>query len=299
MKWTCKKSQESLTKLPNHVPKPLQSYFPAENEKSLCAIHEKWKDIVTDYSVRHLTFAADRLVALAAITSQFARHCRFEPGDYVAGLWKPTILLDLLWYSSRPESADRFIPWIAPSWSWASVPGELQWLTGWWDKDPISASGTVKLVETKSARPELPFGAVTIGQLHIAGPVLEDILEPCADTLEFSFPHPPGIPMHYLTHYPDQTNFGESRASVEKMKVWLLELTSQVDEEWYGGYDAVSFTRTRRGLLLKKIGSRGQFCRIGVFRESIPVGAPSETFSESCDRCRKNSGETIMDAHVI
>jgi hypothetical protein len=104
--------------------------------------------------------------------------------------------------------------------------------------------------------------------------------------------------MHYLTHHPDRRNFGESQASVKEIKVWLLVITSGVCQTQYG-QDAISFTGNRCGLLLKKTGNRGEFCRIGVYEESFPLEASSETFPETCDRCRKNSGATNMEANVI
>jgi hypothetical protein len=42
---------------------------------------------------------------------------------YLAGLWRNTLLYDLLWIVSRPEQNQRVISCSVPTWSWASVTG--------------------------------------------------------------------------------------------------------------------------------------------------------------------------------
>ncbi|KAH7083079.1 heterokaryon incompatibility protein-domain-containing protein, partial [Paraphoma chrysanthemicola] len=84
-----------------------------------------WHSVVRDYSSRHLTNAADKLPALSGLAA--ALHQR-TGDEYLAGLWKKSVLDDLLWiskavYSSRGNrvAPSRQPVYRAPSWSWASV----------------------------------------------------------------------------------------------------------------------------------------------------------------------------------
>ena len=83
-------------------------------------VRSKWHAIVKDYSGRSLSYRSDKLLACAAIAEVFAPH--LGPG-YVAGLWRSTLVADLLWESMDRHSGRRRpqeYP-IAPSWSWAST----------------------------------------------------------------------------------------------------------------------------------------------------------------------------------
>jgi hypothetical protein len=267
----------------------LGSYFPPEDELSVSTIHEKWNELVGDYSARLLTFHEDRLVALAGIASRFAERCSFEPTEYLAGLWMKTVILDLLWYSREPKVLDSSIPWTAPSWSWASVVGEVGWQSDPWDKDPIAATGAFLGAEVEVKHSELPFSAVKSGRLHIAGPVSEAVLDLPSDTVTVDFVHPSSVLKHSVTLYPDRQHFGEQPGLPKKLTVCFLELTSRVYEERADNF--TSYTGMRRGLLLlRRSGRKNEFYRVGLYEQSVPLEGDSETFPESCAQCLKNLG---------
>ncbi|KAL9626790.1 MAG: hypothetical protein Q9164_007790 [Protoblastenia rupestris] len=86
-------------------------------------VEEYWNNILEAYSSLDLTLAKDKLPALSGI----AKHMlSFRLGDeYLAGLWKKTIIRDLRWmvtgsHSRRPST------WRSPSWSWAAIDGLVQ-----------------------------------------------------------------------------------------------------------------------------------------------------------------------------
>ncbi|KAI0325117.1 hypothetical protein GY45DRAFT_288558 [Cubamyces sp. BRFM 1775] len=124
-------------------------------------IHRTWHRIVEDYSRRLLSYSADKLLACAAIAEMFAP--ALGP-DYLAGLWRTTLLSDLLWRrdkghsmtSNQPPQKDAR----APSWSWASFDGPVQFL-------PYSetAVAMVEVVECSTAPQDksLPLGPVQAG----------------------------------------------------------------------------------------------------------------------------------------
>ncbi|KAH9850122.1 heterokaryon incompatibility protein-domain-containing protein [Lenzites betulinus] len=123
-------------------------------------LHLAWLEILVDYTSRKLTNPSDKLVACGAVAAAFQRVLH---SDYLAGLWRDTLLDDLLWYNGREGSfLSRPEMYRAPSWSWASVDGGVQvrWRHAWQD----SIAKVVKCeVTLKNA--ELPFGEVSAGFL--------------------------------------------------------------------------------------------------------------------------------------
>ncbi|KAL2073828.1 hypothetical protein VTL71DRAFT_11154 [Oculimacula yallundae] len=77
-----------------------------------------WHWIVNAYSVTKLTFDSDRLIALAGVSQAFEHEAR---GQFLAGLWSNTLLIDLLWFTTKGAPAPRTESFVAPSWSWASL----------------------------------------------------------------------------------------------------------------------------------------------------------------------------------
>jgi hypothetical protein len=86
----------------------------------------QWQKIVSEYTKLELTYDSDRLPAIAALANRMSRLRRADD-VYIAGMWRNSILSDLLW-ESRPFEIGK---WgrpveprsvrLVPSWSWASV----------------------------------------------------------------------------------------------------------------------------------------------------------------------------------
>lgn len=83
----------------------------------------RWADIVTEYTRRELSHTTDKLPALAGIARRM--HSLRANDTYIAGLWRNTLCLDLLWRGNRES---ELATWQAPSWSWASIKGEVSFL---------------------------------------------------------------------------------------------------------------------------------------------------------------------------
>jgi len=91
---------------------------------------KQWHNVAEQYTELRLTNVGDRLPAIGAVAKnmQVAR----QGETYLAGLWSGSLLDDLLWFPMVPVG-HRFEPfyygsqWVAPSWSWASCWGELQY----------------------------------------------------------------------------------------------------------------------------------------------------------------------------
>ncbi|KAE8370753.1 HET-domain-containing protein [Aspergillus caelatus] len=80
-----------------------------------------WREYVKAYTKRDLTYISDKLPAISGIANMVAQ----KMGDeYLAGLWRSSLISDLGWQFAYSSTAERTSPprqYIAPSWSWASV----------------------------------------------------------------------------------------------------------------------------------------------------------------------------------
>jgi hypothetical protein len=80
----------------------------------------RWYDIIEEYSTLNLTRRSDRLPALQGLARQMQVH---RQDHCLAGLWGQTLSHDLMWYS--PNWPSKGASFIAPSWSWASLEGQI------------------------------------------------------------------------------------------------------------------------------------------------------------------------------
>jgi hypothetical protein len=96
-----------------------------------------WRQLVEEYSARHLTDDGDKLVAISALAKLFHsvfRNSKGEPPTYLAGVWREDFLYDITW--SVDQSENHSYPrklasqYRAPTWSWASVDMPVQYKPG-------------------------------------------------------------------------------------------------------------------------------------------------------------------------
>jgi hypothetical protein len=97
-------------------------------------IYCAWFETIEEYSACDLTVEGDKLIAISAI----AKVLQWGLFDrYLAGIFQGQLAVGLLWRAvgqrrSQPTRYGPFnsdIPWLAPSWSWASVKGAVAWDT--------------------------------------------------------------------------------------------------------------------------------------------------------------------------
>ena len=91
-----------------------------------------WYSIVENYTTLQLTFEKDIFPALSGIAQQMMK---VRNAKYLAGLWDDSLIEDLLWHRRRevrwgaavgtPPCARPGV-WRAPTWSWASVKGAVE-----------------------------------------------------------------------------------------------------------------------------------------------------------------------------
>lgn len=129
----------------------------------------EWRTNVVNYTCRDMTFDTDRLVALSGVAQVMAEKRKDQS---LAGLWKSSLVRDLLWHASpwveRPPPAG----YLAPSWSWASLGGPVIWNE--YSKNTVLETYVEAIAaETVPKSPVSPFGDVESGFVTIRGPVIE------------------------------------------------------------------------------------------------------------------------------
>jgi len=140
---------------------------PLTSEQDLFTL---WYQIVTCYTTKNLTRESDRLVALSGIAKKAQIKLNSE---YLAGLWEEDLARGLVWNAClttncpRVPTARRPLQYRAPSWSWASVEGQVEW------KLQSQPTG-IDILHTHCNIGEVDTtGGVHGGYIHVSGYVMQ------------------------------------------------------------------------------------------------------------------------------
>lgn len=141
--WECRACVDCECTSPTNPP-PLSSgpltalkpnYWSTANDPTKPFTTQHWWALVELYTSLKLSFRSDTFPALSGLvkhiiaTSSAHEHeasppALYTPTTYLAGLWRPTLPVDLLWKNNheyiRHEPVRGPQPYLAPSWSWAS-----------------------------------------------------------------------------------------------------------------------------------------------------------------------------------
>lgn len=118
-----------------------------------------WQYMVQEYTSRNLTKSKDRLLAISGIATALGTG---QHDVYLGGLWLSDLPLRLLWevtsaLQPRPQE------YRAPSWSWASVDGTIQFLS---DAD-VDPDLRLLSCEVTPVHPTAQYGALKAGHIEI------------------------------------------------------------------------------------------------------------------------------------
>ena len=178
--WECQKGVKSESSLAlEDDPNPANSLF---WRLSQCASkpYFYWQQLVEQYACRSLTFSSDKLPALSGVATKIYA---IRESQYLAGLWKDNILLDLMWRmavapgtvgrNNRDRVPSAYSTYIAPSWSWASITGPVEYFLKAREIDYVVSFDSAECMVAGLNR----FGAVKNGSLVLTGPVKEAVWE--------------------------------------------------------------------------------------------------------------------------
>ncbi|KAI0328349.1 HET-domain-containing protein [Cubamyces sp. BRFM 1775] len=146
----------------------------ARGSQAWADVHRAWREIITDYGARGVSYAADKLTACAGLAELIAPALG---ADYLAGLWRDELLLhSLLWWRHdslvRAPKARRASPYRAPSWSWASLDDAVSWHEdSWQPESPREELAKVVRCTVVLKDASLPFGEVAGGSVVLRAPI--------------------------------------------------------------------------------------------------------------------------------
>ncbi|KAM0550670.1 hypothetical protein ACHAPJ_008733 [Fusarium lateritium] len=153
----------------------LEHWSSSDEERQL-AVHKVWNALVTKYTLRALSFQRDKLPAFSGVASYFAK---FFAGKYLAGIWESQLPVGLCWKVvdlARVENPLALKEFLAPSWSWASLPATIG-VEG--PQSPeyqkLIPSYRPKILEAEcaSSSEKAPFGRLDSGHILIDAPLFE------------------------------------------------------------------------------------------------------------------------------
>ena len=130
----------------------------------LCLI--RWQKVVKIYTEAQLTHESDKLIAIAGLAKFFQDLWPDPTITYLAGLWSFNLGYWLLWRitSSKRDRKTRKTS-CAPSWSWTSVKGSIEWPEyRYW-----RYACRTYIIEARNVPPNNPFGSVQGGYIRIRG----------------------------------------------------------------------------------------------------------------------------------
>ncbi|KIV84548.1 hypothetical protein PV11_00322 [Exophiala sideris] len=104
-----------------------------------------WLSIVEHYSSCKMTYRKDKLAAIAGLARLWAiKSGAASTGSYHSGIWEDNLYTGLLWMNAGTDGNRLVKTWQpVPTWSWASVDGEIQFHPGFWHGDRKSLSKRV------------------------------------------------------------------------------------------------------------------------------------------------------------
>ncbi|KAF5006127.1 hypothetical protein FDECE_7465 [Fusarium decemcellulare] len=267
---------------------------------SLLRVQGTWRDLIINYSKRLLTRRQDKLVAIAAVAEVFAEQHGLGPHDYVAGLWKQTLVPDLQWHLIRPATREykpavESGPWVAPSWSWASVDCEVAWSDNVASGD-FTPTARVDDVKVKSAEPLLPFGALKSAEVCLTGM----LSQPVHLTKTFmKSEHSVDRGGHTRSLTPDWDRALDTAVYLLELETDIPSVKKREEEESEEEDDDDHYYITKRGLLLQLMEQQKIFRRVGFYEERGPFKDGVELVSQGCELCTRNSAASKTQVVII
>lgn len=221
--------------------------------------HALWERIRQEYSEKLLTKSTDRLAAFAGIARMVHRVLKSPSRDYVAGLWKPEILQEIL---STRCGDDKICPswdmdaYIAPTWSWVSLNSSYWESTISGDEMVYHASAEIEMVPVRDE-----YGPIKSAKL---------LLKCSPSSIALSFENDRTTNSRYGWRVKAIGDLSTDIACGLYLDDLLSDQSTQRAAMDFSYIPILSYTEIAtglaiRGLLIRRCpGPRSQFMRIGV-----------------------------------
>ncbi|KAI1618872.1 heterokaryon incompatibility protein-domain-containing protein [Exophiala viscosa] len=224
-----------------------------------------WLSIVEHYSSCQLTKTNDKLAAVAGLASVWPTQSDYSSMDsYHFGIWAKYLHTSLLWMQEGAKGT-RLVKRLerAPTWSWASVDGEIKFYPS--HRSDTVSKADIDLIsfnypETGQQTDRLLGGSCS---LRLRAVVVEGLEVPTLDRWKF-LPFAPSQPRYFLVLYEQSKRVG-----------W-----ASPDEPWIDGTKLLCIRIASKGsgdnhrcyVLITKQDEKGEHIRLGmgcIFRTEI------------------------------
>ncbi|KAK0105330.1 hypothetical protein ONS96_004725 [Cadophora gregata f. sp. sojae] len=125
-----------------------------------------WHNLVFEFTQRDLTQPNDRLRAVEGIANEFAESAN-DVYVHNGGIWKSDMIGGMAWYRQWDKDSKHLS--IAPSWSWASVSGQI--ISMYQRTGHVVNVAEVNWKKTNATK--LDQRSISIEELHISGNVCQ------------------------------------------------------------------------------------------------------------------------------
>lgn len=184
---------------------------------------DDWMELVEQFTQMDFSVITDKLVAISGIAETFSHR---GAGDFLAGIWQTTLPQGLAWFSSCHRSTCLPKPYIAPSWSWASVHAIIKQFDKRRDYAGLKWVSSIISIDVHHTHSNL-FGQISGGKLSLRGRLQElelvlsrygvdgsneffwanyETADDDVESVESDSTLP--LPYHYLTLHPSQNERG-------------------------------------------------------------------------------------------
>ncbi|KAK0716597.1 hypothetical protein B0T21DRAFT_404511 [Apiosordaria backusii] len=232
----------------------------------------RWRYILQEYSHTSVTFVDDRLRAISAVAKLFGSAMQLDPSDYLAGLWKDSVPLSLLWWQDAngkrhdPKTGIATETDTAPSWSWASVMGSVA-ITD----PPFVTSTTAKVLDVHIVRASQNlFDGVESCHLRLRGHVCK-----FRRVIEDGTPY---IKISEYAKFPELNEHGPGDGFFIQWDISRAVVEDLLGSITYEGSNSPTYcllhiarnqdmvnTSMEEGIVLQRASSRGGYLRVGYF----------------------------------
>lgn len=228
-----------------------------------------WQLIVMNLCSRSMKEPGDKLHALSGLAQRFGNLLNWPDEDYLAGLWRKTLLYDLLWMRSPQRNRLLGLPEVqavarrdrAPSWSWASIDGDVHYQMR---RTAALDCTEIRKCDVKLATEGNAFGAVDSGLLVIHCLCIKTWL---------TGPKPRENVWNLLDVFYDGVGQCYMDIDDESHMMQLVSCPGDEDTALYclalaidSPIDLSSWGRLLRGIVVKFEESRDAYIRVGFFR---------------------------------